>query len=286
MIKLSKSCPNCGQQLEKGDRFCPNCGYDVANFDKTLKATASDNDNNFKQENIKENHEDNKKSCDAKEETREFERSQKLKKSNKKHHNQRTLIIVAVIIILFLISGFFLYSKNNNSGNTNNASSSSNSSSYQSSSSSSTDSDDNDNSDSSSKLSMSMGPKETASAITYYAAKHGNKDWKAMLDGGAITVRLDQDDDHLDKLNDAGSGMAYDVFGYKDVASDDDTEFVYTLDKDNTVNIYKIDDGIDAGDDDNDPIESVSKSTIIDWLNDNGYASHVKQLSNHTDIEQ
>lgn len=276
-MKLSRYCPHCGHPLKEDDRYCPNCGYDLGKQEEPSQDTASSKTNqSTTQSNVsKLTREDTRKS-----------RTPQQPKKRPTNHKKAVLITIIIIILVCLIGGCFLYSQNNNSAhNTSNISSENNSSSTPNSQNSAP--DNNSEATDSAKLSMSMGPKETAAAITTYAAKHGDQKWKGLLDGSTgWTVRLDRDADHLGKLNAPGSGMAYDVFGYTDVASDDDTEFVYTLEKDDTVNIYQVDNGIDAGDDDNAPIETVSKKTILDWLNANGYAEQVKRMSHNVNIQQ
>lgn len=256
---MKKFCPNCGKKIQPDDKFCPHCGYDLTSIDA-----------------------DEPQSQDSPQSTRAERREQQ-----PNNHHQRNLIITIIVVVLIIVIGglWFMHQQQSNSTNNSTSSSSSSQTTNQASNANNNSSSNNDD-DNEDKISSSIGPKETVAAITVYAANHGSQDWKALLDNNSdLTVKLDSDNDDLSKLNEPGAGMAYEVFGYHDVDSDDDTEFVYTLSKDNTVNIYKIDDGFDDSDGNLDPVESVSKSSIINWLNHNGYADKVKSMTDNVDMD-
>lgn len=260
---MKKFCPNCGARIQPGDKFCPHCGYDLSKIeedDHHQKAQEPSTQPQAQAERREQYHEPN-------------------------HQKHSTLMIVLIVVVIVIgMGGFLMYrhqtSTSNNAANSNSTSQTSNNQNTN------TGNDSNNSTENEDKISSSIGPKETVAAITIYAAHHGNHDWQALLDHNSdLTVRLDSDDDDLDKLNEPGAGMAYEVFGYHDVDSDDDTDFVYTLSKDDTVNIYKIDDGFDDSDGNLDPVESVSKSSIIHWLNDHGYADKVKSMTNNVEMD-
>lgn len=58
------------------------------------------------------------------------------------------------------------------------------------------------------------------------------------------------------------------------------TRKVYTIDKDNTVNIYNLSVNPDT------PLKSVSKDEIIQYINDHGDTAAVKKLGSNITLDQ
>ncbi|MBB1078781.1 hypothetical protein H5S09_06895 [Limosilactobacillus sp. STM2_1] len=188
------------------------------------------------------------------------------------------------MVILVMVSGAFLLFHNNKQesavakNNSSNTVITSSANEHHATNPQKNSSDTNDTS----KLSTEIGPKETATAIAYYADKTGLDGWSNYLEGNdGIIVILD---DNVDDLSKAGQGMSYGVLNEKhDYIGV--TKNIYTIDRDNTVNIYCLTDE-DSPDNPAEPIKSVSKDEIIQYLNNHGYASDVKDLSNNTSIDQ
>lgn len=135
-------------------------------------------------------------------------------------------------------------------------------------------------------LTTNIGPKETAAAIIYYAAQSGVSDWKGVLNtSDGVTIKLSTDEDLLNSLASPGQGMAYLVYGYHDVDSDDETDFVYTIDKDDTVNIYTLPNDYDS-DDTYSPIASISKADLVDYLNDHRQGNAVQSFKDKVIIDR
>lgn len=267
---MNKFCPNCGAKIKPDDRFCPNCGYDLTKF-KQKQSNLTDDTSGSEKPSPEKPKQEPKQPTEEPQPTPSRESYQE--ESHPNNHSHNAIIVILIIIIICLAGGIWYFYQQNQSTD------------YQPNSSNNTQTSTSTNS--TNDLTTSIGPKQTAAAITYYAAHHGDDSWKALLDGNSdLTVKLDSSDDDLSKLSEPGADMAYEVYGYHDVDSDDDTEFVYTLDKDNTVHIYRISDGLGDSDDNNDPVESVSKSSIINWLNSHHDADKVKSLSNNVEIQQ
>lgn len=248
-----KNCPKCGKKVPAEAQYCPHCG---ARLDSSQPA--------------------------------HHQRAVIRQEAHlqKKHHWLWWLLLLVVIIAGV---GFYFASRDDgdstattNSPTNGTATDSSvavSSGSTTGSSATSTSSAD------SRTLTTDIGPKTTAAAVIYYAAQSGVSHWHGVLNTDGVTVALSTDDDLLDSLSEQGQGMAYLVYGYHDVASDDETDFVYTLDKDDTVNIYTLPDDYDS-DNTYDPVASVSKSAIVNYLNDHHEGGAVQALSNKVDIDK
>lgn len=200
--------------------------------------------------------------ADQGEADRSYERSaqeQYNKPQNKKSH--KWLYTVLFIIVLIAVGGwlFFQYAQSQQAGGLNGGSSNT---TQQSSSTGSTGTSD--------ELTDDMGPKETAAAVIYYAAKTAGKQWNSQLqNNGNITIKLSTDHDLISSLSKPGQGMAYEF--------NDNPKCFYTIDSDNTINIYNSS---------KTPVASVSKNDIINYLNQHGYASNIKSLINKVSIDQ
>ncbi|MGM9891263.1 zinc ribbon domain-containing protein [Limosilactobacillus sp.] len=130
--------------------------------------------------------------------------------------------------------------------------------------------------DSGDQLATDLGPKGTAAAITTYAIKNNFDGWSAATSGQNLQVLLSDDDDLLDSLADTGMGMAYVVSSGTD--SDNGTVRAYTLDKDETVNIYSL--PVDYADSDKvyQPVKRIAKGELIQYLNTHHAASEAEEL--------
>lgn len=137
------------------------------------------------------------------------------------------------------------------------------------------------------QLPAKIGPRVSTAAITYYAIK-SNTDWSSFFtlnENEGITVRLSTDEDLLAKLMEKGQGMAYEVFDYQGVDPDDQTDFVYTIDKDDKINLYKL--SLQRSNSESyEPMATVPRQTIIDYLNDHHDAQAVKALGSKVVIEK
>ena len=245
-------CPKCGARVGKTAKFCSKCGFDLRKI-KT-STTRSENDG-----------------------------AAVRPRQHKKIGWKLPAVILGIVIIL--VAGFFVYQNhqeqestaaNQNSGSQYSATPSTNGNN--------TGNTNNSNNSNSSALPADVGPKGTTAAITYYAAKTGIGNWSGVLnEDDGITVELSTDDDLLDSLADKGQGMAYEVYGYHNLDDDDETDFVYTLDSDNTVNIYQLPNDLDS-DKVYQPKTRIKKSDLINYLNDHNYASRVKYLTSKVDL--
>lgn len=271
-----KYCPNCGKELPKGAQFCTNCGYHLA--DATVPKTPA--------------HDTKVQSTEHPHIQESASHTTTVNNRNKQHKPHHWLGWLIAIVLLLVVGGFWFFGNQNNKNTTAPASSSSAEQSSttgnvgtQSSSTGNESSAVSSNS-TSGKLTTDIGPKNTAAAVTYYAAQNGVSHWKGVLNTtDGITVQLSTDDDLLNALSEPGQGMAYLVYGYHDVDSGDDTDFVYTIDKDNTVHIYTLPNDFDS-DKTYDPEMTISKQDMVNYLNDHNDAGNVAKLSNKVDIDR
>lgn len=246
--KMEKFCPNCGKKLSVNANFCPECGYNFSQ--RRQKVTADKTASRVK-------------------------RSETLKGKNRK---PIIVLICVIVVILILFGGFMFFERHNDSSTTQSAESSKTYSRTRTSDSSNESSKNEKGS--SKKLSTDMGPKETAAAITYYAAKDDIEGWSSAIKGDSLTVDLSTDDSLLDSLSATGQGMAYIISD-----SSSDNKLVYTIDKDDTVNIYSLPDDYDQ-EETYDPVKSIAKSDLIQSLNDDNYGDAVEKLKNNVEINQ
>ena len=244
-----KYCPQCGTQQPADAKFCSKCGYDFGNL---------------------------------------LSRRSQRRPDNKW---RKRIILISIIVVILVISGVIIGQRNNHyaSHDVSEASSSMTSSSTDQATSASEDNETNAQSQpqsSGNALSTNIGPKVSAAAITYYAVKTDTpwQDFLTFDKNEGITVRLSTDRDLLDKLTEKGQGMAYEVFGNHDADEDSDPEFVYTIDKDDDINIYYLSHRSDA--DSYDPVTTVSRQEIVDYLNTHHYANATQQLGEKVIIEK
>lgn len=242
-----KFCPKCGNKNSQETRFCTKCGYQ---FDKQTSK------GRFQKAKIKV---------------------------------KGWIWLFAIIVFIIIGGGFWLFQSNNHDSavaknNSSNTATVSSASEYHEANTRTKSSSTNEVSDNSTKLSFNLGPKETAAAIAYYADKSGLDGWHGYLEGNnGIIVVLDDSDDNLNLSKD-GQGMSYGVLNkQRDYIGV--TKNIYTIDQDNTINIYRLSDK-DNPDNPVEPIRSVSKDEIIQYLNNHGYASDVKSLSKNITIDQ
>lgn len=256
-----KFCPNCGKETENDAKFCTNCGY---NFTKRDNINHS-NDNAINQKQI-------------------------TRKAENKNRSHKFVWIIGVMVILCIVSGdwFLFKNKSQSASSANETTTESADAKISSNTNNSSITTQNSNSNdisthTSDKLSSDIGPKETAAAIAYYADKSGLDGWRDYLKGNnGITIILSST--HTSMVSDKGQGMVYEVLNeQKD--SNGVTKNIYTLDEDNTVNIYHLSDE-NGSDSPATPIESVSKDKIIQYINGHGYASDIKKLGSKVTLDQ
>ena len=246
-----KICPNCGKENRNDAKFCSNCGYDFTKGDRSTNA--NDKDQPF---------------------TRNSAR--------KRAKSTKARWIIGVVILLCVLGGGWFFFHNeyqaaprsnqtatqsaNTNAQSNNATSTQNSSSV------------NSTADNSAKLSTDIGPKETAAAIAYYAKESGLEGWKEYFnEDDDLTIILDSN--YASELSAPGQGMVYGVLNSQ-INANGITRKVYTIDKDNTVNIYNLSVNPDT------PLKSVSKDEIIQYINDHGDTAAVKKLGSNITLDQ
>lgn len=132
------------------------------------------------------------------------------------------------------------------------------------------------------KISSDIGPKGSAAAVTYFASRNNVDGWSDMTKSGNLEVDLSTDDDLLDCLAKKGQEMAYIV---SDNGESGDRKLVYTIDEDNTINIYSLPADYDV-DTVYTPAKSVAKDEMINQINKDHYAAAVKNMTNNVSIEQ
>ncbi|MBB1079123.1 zinc ribbon domain-containing protein [Limosilactobacillus sp. STM2_1] len=242
-----KYCPNCGKQQPQNAKFCSNCGYDF----------------------------------------RELMQRRSVKKRSRNRQNKIALLILLLgvlsLVIVLITSQRGNHYKSHELATTSSAVNSSMSSTTEDDSEQSTTEAGNQTN----ILPANIGPRVSAAAITYYAVKNSDATWGDFfgLDTNkGITVRLSTDEELLSKLTDRGQGMAYEVFNYHGVTSNDNTSFIYTIDKNDNINIYYLSPRSNA--DTYEPTVTISRSEIISYLNNHHYANNVKALGEKVVIEK
>lgn len=289
-----KYCPNCGKELPEGAQFCTNCGYHLVTGSAPQSTThaAQPTENTARPTERATSQRSTGQESTPQPSRATIVNSRQSKRP--KHHHRWGWVLI--IILLLAVAGFWFYGNRDNGDNStaSPASSSSASQSSRTNSSSDTQSSSSSNdvgptvssSSASGKLTTDIGPKNTAAAVTYYAAKNGVSHWKGVLNTtDGITVQLSTDDDLLNALSEPGQGMAYMVYGYHNVDSDDETDFVYTVDRDDTIHIYTLPNDFDS-DQTYEPDMTVSKQDMVNYLNEHGDAGSVAKLSNKVDIDR
>ncbi|QDR72607.1 hypothetical protein FOD75_05690 [Limosilactobacillus reuteri] len=84
-------------------------------------------------------------------------------------------------------------------------------------------------------------------------------------------------------MTEKGQGMAYELFGYHDT-NGNDSEFIYTINKDDDIKIYYLSHRSDT--DSYEPVTTVSRQAIVDYLNTHHYAQKTTQLGQNVVIEK
>lgn len=185
------------------------------------------------------------------------------------------IIVVLITVIVFIALHSIISNRTKSGRATHNTAESTLSSAGKNSPSTKNDSD---------KLTEGNHPKQDAASLIYYVAKTNISD--STIDPNGYVVRIPSDSDLIDNLSEKGQGQVYEVFR-AERRNDGGPVFVYTIDSDNTINIYR--ESEDTGFDPDatyDPVKSISKSSVINYLNDHGMASDVKNLSNQIEIQQ
>lgn len=240
-------------------KFCPKCGTENENKAKFCKKCGY----NFTERTTTEiyNLEDtNKKREDLKQNT----------------NNKNKLLIVIIIVLVCVIAIFIL--REINSNNESKLTSSTNTVSSSSLNGSSVSSDEDD------KLTIENNPKLDAAALIYYVSENNISD--SSIDSQGYIVRLPSNSELINSLSKKGQNQVYEVYREEN-RNDGGPVFVYTINSDDTINIYR--ESEDAGfnpDETYDPVKSISKSKVIEYLNDHNMASEVRNLSNQVEIQQ
>ena len=254
---MEKFCPKCGKKVSATAKFCPHCGY------------------NFALRN-------NNQSISTPKVSRE-----QAKPVKKKRKGKTGILVISLQVVLAAAGGGYYYWNQNSSQTqaSQSAKSSSNSTSHRQASQHSTQKSESSSSDDSVeevKLSNDIGPKESAAAVTYFAAKNDIDGWKSMTNSDDLKVDLSTDDDLLNSLSATGQGMAYVI---SDDGNSGDRKLVYTIDKDDTINIYSLPSDYDP-DSTYQPVKSLPKADMIESINDHHYAFAVKKLQDKVTINQ
>lgn len=261
-----KFCPHCGAKRQEGAEYCSNCGYRFKDGSKDTPGEA------IKTTATLGKHGDG----------RQFNQQQREPAHHpRKHHGKK--IVLTIVVLLLVITGLVAFKMFNQSSrmtsSSNPASSQSTSNNNDSSYSSTTNDSDQSTGESASTTSSAgitagSSPELDAASIIYYAHAKGLDGWN-KFDGSNYRVQIFQTDQDDSGLADSGQGDEY----YVTPSADDSTDAgntLYTIDKDDTVNIYKTDGDTTTTDD---PLKSVSKNEIVNYINSHGDASKVKNMS-------
>lgn len=252
---MERFCPKCGNKVSVTAKFCPHCGYNFALRNNNTQPTST------------------------------LKASRTQVKPIKKKSKTKMLLVSLLVILVMAGSGYYYWNENHSQNRTNQTTKS-NSNDYaqhQSSRNSNTEARRSSHrSVDTTKLSTDIGPKGSAAAVTYYAAKNDIDGWQSMADSDDLKVDLSTDDSLLGSLSAAGQGMAYIV---SDDGESGDQMLVYTIDKDDTINIYSLPNDYDS-DSTYDPVKSIAKSNMIDSINSDHYAAKVKSLEDKVTINQ
>lgn len=245
---MEKFCPKCGMKIAKKAKFCPHCGYDFTSREGEKFTPV---------------------------EKKPVSPSRAAKKTSTRKKSKRPLIITVLIIAVLALGGGAYWFINNNSNNSAHPAASSSSRQPQRSASSSSSSANHSSAKGDNvKLSASIGPKASAAAVTYYAAKNNVDGWSSMIKSDDLEVDLSTDDDLLGSLSEDGQGMAYIISDGNNTGS---RLLVYTIDKDDTINIYSLPNDYDS-DNTYEPVKKVAKADMINTINSRHYAAGVKKL--------
>lgn len=199
-------------------------------------------------------------------------REQSTSTKNKSHVKRNVVIVLGLLIIIIICGLFYLNYQNSKVDDSNQNYSASSS---QSTSSSSTNND-------SIKLSYNLGPKGTAAAITYYAAQHNVEGWPMLMHGSKLDVDLSTNSQLLGSLSDDGQKMAYIV---QADGGSGKRMLVYTLDDDNTVNIYSLPLDYDT-DKTYKPVVSIAKNHLIHEINSGNGGDKVLSLQDKVKLSK
>lgn len=248
---MEKFCPKCGKKVSANAKFCPHCGYNFALRNSNQPTNVTHN-------------------------------RVQAKSRQKKQKRKAGLSAIFILVLLVLVSGGYYYwhqnqaSQMEESSNNYSKRQSKHESVTESHSSSSHQNVDH------TRLSTDLGPKGSAAAVTYYAAKNDIDGWQSMADSDDLKVDLSTNDSLLGSLSATGQGMAYVV---SNNGKSGDRMLVYTIDKDDIINIYSLPDDYDS-DSTYDPVKSIAKSDMVDSINSDHYAAKVKSLQYRVTINQ
>lgn len=240
---MAKFCPKCGAKNLSNAKFCKNCGY---NFSQRTDYVEQDKITSSSTRSSRSDLRENKKS--------------KL--------IYITLIFIVVILILIVSWLFISTTKNTKNSTTSKSPTSETSSSLLSSSSTN------------SQLTFGNHPKQDAASIIYYAKENALTVGKDQ--SSSYIVRLDSSDDVVNQLSEPGQGMAYEVY-INENRSDGGAFLIYTVDKDNTINIYSLD-SVETNRTYH-PSKRISGNSIDNYLNNHNDYGEVNNIANVINIE-
>lgn len=177
------------------------------------------------------------------------------------------ITLICIVIILILVVSWLFISTTKHSTILKSSTSETNSSLLSSSS-------------TNSQLTFGNHPKQDAASIIYYAKENALTVGKDQ--SSSYIVRLDSSDDVVNQLSEPGQGMVYEVYIYEN-RSDGGAFLMYTVDKDNTINIYSLD-SVET-DCTYHPSKRINGNSIDNYLNNHSDYSEVKNIANVIKIE-
>lgn len=242
-----KFCPQCGHMQPGDAKICSNCGYQ---FKKVDQGEVDDLKVHSKKPVVQ------------------------AKDSRQRKHTK--VYLTAIIgLVLLVVVGFAIgqfHDRKTTEAQTVSSSqvkSSSTKTAQQSSSSSKADS-------SLSNLTTSLDPQQTGAATAYYGL--ANAGWQGIVsqDSGA-TIRLSTNQDLLKRLTAPGQGMVYEVYAGQNIASDTQTNYVYTIDSNGNINLYNL--PADQTATNIAPVKTISRDDITKYINEHHQANDVRTLA-------
>lgn len=252
---MEKHCPKCRASNKSDAKFCRKCGY------------------HFATQHPEKQLEPSKKTVQTRENIRQS------------NSNNNKLLVAIIIVLLIVIAGFILYEVNSKEKSNSNSNQTTSSRTQSRSSSSISDNSNGEKSSSHNyELSSGNNPKLDAAALIYYVAKNDISD--SSIDSNGYIVKIPSDSSLLDSLSKKGQNQVYEVYREEN-RNDGGPVFLYTIDSDDTINIYREseNEGFDS-DKVYDPVKSISKNDIMDYLNNRNMGSAVKDLSDQVEIQQ
>lgn len=249
---MRKYCSNCGAENKFDAKFCRKCGYKFKD-PETRNPESSINKPAETRESIK-----------------------KLNNSNR----SKWFIIVIVMLLIVIVALLLRDSNSNEKRSSSQAETSSTRTTGDETGSSTT----KESSSHSYELTAGSSPELDAAAFIYYVAKSNISD--SSIDSNGYIVKIPSDSSLLDSLSNKGQNQVYEVYK-KENRNDGGPVFVYTIDSDDTINIYRESENEGFNPDYvYEPVKSITKDKIIAYLNNHHMASEVKGLSSQIEIQQ